>query len=58
VFAKEEAWILRLRRERKLDARRVKNELLRLHRLSLSLATIHKVLQKHRGVSELGVLVD
>jgi transposase InsO family protein len=47
VFAKQEAWILSFRRERKLGARRIQNELLRLHQLSLSLATIHKVLDRH-----------
>lgn len=37
-------WILSLRSERKLGVRRIQNELKQLHALSLSLATIHKVL--------------
>ena len=39
---------LDLRRQRKLGARRILNELLRLHGARLSLATIHKVLTQHR----------
>jgi transposase InsO family protein len=41
-------WILDLRLKRKLGARRIQNELVRLHECSFSLATIHKVLKKHR----------
>lgn len=40
----EEQLILSLRQSRKLGARRLQSELVRLHGLSLSLATIHKVL--------------
>lgn len=39
-----EAIVLRLRRNRKLGARRIQNELIRNFDLSLSLATIHKIL--------------
>ena len=42
----EEALILSLRKERNLGARRIQNELNRENGLSLSLATIHKVLTK------------
>ncbi|WP_341791742.1 helix-turn-helix domain-containing protein [Rickettsia endosymbiont of Gonocerus acuteangulatus] len=42
-----EQQILVLRQERKLGARRIQNELKRLHNISFSTATIHKVLQKH-----------
>lgn len=42
-----EATVLELRRDRKLGARRIQNELLRNHQLSLSLATIHKILSRH-----------
>lgn len=52
VSTREETWILTLREERKLGARRIQNELKRLHDLSLSLATIHKVLRRH-GVKPL-----
>ncbi|MBV8887290.1 MAG: helix-turn-helix domain-containing protein [Chroococcidiopsidaceae cyanobacterium CP_BM_RX_35] len=44
VLEQQKAWILELRAKRKLGARRIQSELLRLHRFSLSLATIHKVL--------------
>src|SRR3990167_5310775 len=37
-------WILDLRKQRNLGARRIQTELIRLHECSLSLATIHKVL--------------
>jgi len=37
-------WILDLRDQRNLGARRIQTELIRLHECSLSLATIHKVL--------------
>ncbi len=47
VGQQEEAWILSLRKQRKLGARRIQNELLREHDYSLSLATIHKILTKH-----------
>ncbi|WP_372763179.1 IS481 family transposase [Pseudoalteromonas sp.] len=42
-----EEWILSLRSERKLGARRIQNELLREHHFELSLASIHKVLTKY-----------
>jgi transposase InsO family protein len=44
IFAEQEGLILAMRHERKLGARRIQNELRRLHDLSLSLASIHKVL--------------
>ena len=47
VFAEEEALILRLRRERKLGIKRLRNELARRHGLKLALDTIHKVLVRH-----------
>ena len=47
VFADEEALILRLRRERKLGIKTLKNELARRHGLRLALDTIHKVLVRH-----------
>lgn len=37
-------WILKLRTENNLGARRIQNELKRQHRFSISLSTIHKVL--------------
>jgi len=43
-----EALILDLRKKRKLGARRIQNELKRLHSISLSLATIHKVLYRNK----------
>ena len=43
-----ERLILDLRKSRKMGARRIQNELLRLHDLRLSLATIHKVLSSHQ----------
>lgn len=47
VFEQEEAWILALRRERKLGARRIQHELRRLYNCFLSVETIHKVLTRH-----------
>ena len=47
VSSKDEQTILELRRKRKLGARRIQNELLRNHDLPLSLATIHKILNRH-----------
>ncbi|UCH81266.1 MAG: IS481 family transposase [Nitrospiraceae bacterium] len=44
VGQKETEWILTLRNNRKLGARRIQSELKRLHSFNLSLATIHKVL--------------
>ena len=43
VDSEVEAWIMAFRK-RNLGARRIQNELLRIHNFSLSLATIHKVL--------------
>src|SRR5215218_5152398 len=47
VFADEEALILRLRRERRLGIKMLRNELARRHGLKLALDTIHKVLVRH-----------
>jgi transposase-like protein len=47
VFAAEEGLILRLRRERKLGIKMLRNELARRHGLRLALDTIHKVLVRH-----------
>ena len=47
IGAKEEQWILSLRKTRKLGVRRIKNELFRLHKCSFSLASIHKVLTRN-----------
>lgn len=46
VLAQQKQWILELRQKRKLGARRLQNELERLYGLSLSTATIHKVLKE------------
>ena len=43
----EEQLILDLRTDRNLGARRIQSELRRLHAISLSLATIHKVLRRN-----------
>lgn len=43
----EEELIISLRRKRKLGIKRLRNELLRLHDLRLSIDTIHKVLCRH-----------
>jgi len=48
VTSEYEQLILHLRASRKLGARRLQSELLRLHDVSLALATIHKVLQRHQ----------
>jgi transposase InsO family protein len=47
VTKEHEQIVLTLRRERKLGHRRICTELKRLHGISLSIATIHKILQKH-----------
>src|SRR5262245_53727063 len=47
VGRREEQLILALRRERRLGIKRLRNELIRLHNLHLSLATIHKILVRH-----------
>lgn len=44
---KIEHLILNLRKKRKLGVKRIRSELYRLHGISLSLATIHKVLKKN-----------
>lgn len=46
VLAQQKQWILELRQKRKLGARRLQNEWERLYGLSLSTATIHKVLKQ------------
>jgi transposase InsO family protein len=43
----EEEMILKLRKERRLGVKRLRNELRRLHGLTISPATIHKVLARH-----------
>jgi transposase InsO family protein len=43
-----EKLILQLRKKRKLGARRIQNELKRLYSISLSLASIHKVLSRNK----------
>jgi transposase InsO family protein len=48
VTTAEEQWIMGLRR-RNLGARRIQGELRREHHFNLSLATIHKVLVKHKA---------
>ncbi|MBB92544.1 MAG: IS481 family transposase [Magnetovibrio sp.] len=48
VDAEMEALIIGLRKSRNLGARRLQSELLRLHDISLSLATIHKVFQRNQ----------
>jgi transposase InsO family protein len=48
VFAAQELWILDLRSQRKLGARRLQNELRRHHDCALALSTIHKVLVRHK----------
>lgn len=45
--AREVALILDLRRSRQLGIKRLRNELIRLHQIRFSLATIHKVLRRH-----------
>jgi hypothetical protein len=48
VFEREEQLIRTLRVERRLGSKRLRNELLRLHGLRLSPATVHKVLLRHK----------
>src|SRR5690606_3776401 len=48
VFETEVQWILDLRHTRHLGARRIQNELQRLHECQLGLATIQKVLQQNQ----------
>ena len=47
IFTEQEQKILKLRHENNLGARRIQNELKRQYHLSLSLATIHKILVKN-----------
>jgi len=47
VTTEKENLILEIRNERRLGHRRISTELKRLHNISLSLATIHKVLKKN-----------
>ncbi len=47
VFDRQETLILRLRRERRLGIKMLRNELARRHGLKLALDTIHKVLVRH-----------
>jgi transposase InsO family protein len=48
IGADHEKLILELRRTRSLGARRIQSELKRLHDISLSVASIHKVLCRHQ----------
>jgi len=43
-----EKLILQLRKKRELGTRRIQNELKRLHSISLSLASVHKVLSRNK----------
>jgi transposase InsO family protein len=52
VFAEQEQWIVELRTQRRLGARRIQSELQRHHGLDLSAATIHKHLCR-LGISRL-----
>jgi transposase len=45
----EAGLILELRRSRQLGIKRLRNELIRLHQVRFSLATIHKVLRRHNA---------
>lgn len=47
ILEEQESWVLELRK-RRLGVRRIRNELIRLHECSLSMATIHKILTKHK----------
>jgi transposase len=47
VFQEQQDWILALRSNSKLGARRIQSELLRQHNYRLSLATINKVLKRN-----------
>lgn len=48
VFEQQEQWILALRHQRNLGARRIQHELQRLHHCTLSPATIQQVLRRHQ----------
>ena len=47
IFDQQEKWIIDLRAEMNLGARRIQNELVYQHNLHLSLSTIQKVLDRH-----------
>ena len=49
IFHNQEELILKLRKQNNLGARRIQNELKRQYQLSLSLATIHKVLYRNQA---------
>jgi transposase InsO family protein len=48
VTSELEALVLRIRQNRNFGVKMIRNELLRLHKVSLSLATIHKVLTSNK----------
>lgn len=48
ISATVESLILKLRSTRNLGARRLQSELFRLHNISLSVVSVHKVLAKHK----------
>lgn len=48
IFEREERMIQALRVERRLGSKRLRNELLRIHGLRVSPATVHKVLRRHQ----------
>jgi len=48
VFTEQDNWIIEIRKERRLGARGIQHEMARLHDSHFSLATIHKVLQRHK----------
>jgi transposase InsO family protein len=48
VTPEHEEWMLQLRQERQLGARRIQHELERLHHTHLSTSTIYQVLQRHQ----------
>jgi len=48
IFAEQEEWILKLRREMNIGARRIQNELVRQYNLNLSLSSIQKVLARNQ----------
>ncbi len=43
-----ESLVLKLRKKRKLGVKRIRSELYRLHNISISLATIHKILKRNQ----------
>ena len=48
VTAEHEGWVLQLRHERLLGARRIQHELKRHYGLHLATSTIHKILKRHQ----------